>query len=147
MKIVKLRNGTEQDITTVSLDHEVLLGIHEDHPAIFRELIAHCRTGQPFQEHSRNVLNGWNVLNPQGHLIEEMKNVALSMVDGDGDAMLFVSPVQDQPMMADDLDLGDLFAAAYFHIANVMPDISVIATTYTDRADGPPALLPRRFHH
>lgn len=142
MKVVKLRNGAEQDITTASMDHEVLLGIHEDHPAIFKELIAHCRTGQPFQEHSRNVLNGWSVLNTQGNLIAEMKNVALSMVEGDGDHMTLVNPVEDELPVGDNDGLELVFEVAYHRRVDETGEISA----FMDTAAGPPH-LPRRFYH
>lgn len=144
MKIIKLRNGAEQDITTVAIDHEILLAIHEEHPDVFQELVEHSRTGAKLSPVSYEILEGWSVLTEQGQLYEEMKNVALSMVEGTGPEMILVNPVDSTVVAPDQDSIGSILSVAYKqHLYEVDP---IHEFGLTDTAAGPP-LLPRRFYH
>ncbi|QQG36017.1 MAG: hypothetical protein HYS17_11030 [Micavibrio aeruginosavorus] len=134
MKQVTLRNGTQADGADVFMIGSVLEVMFDEERAVFLEMIDHARTGQPLSQVACECLHGMAMLQPDFKVDPVVLNIAVSMVEGEGDDMHLVNPVTGE-VLGDD---NDLLGSLTFVVAG--EDMPLQASPQSFYIPGPPTL-------
>ena len=94
MKMVQLKNGTEEALPLVAVMVMTLRRLYKDHAIAFYELHEICKdhTHKPFGN-AGEILRGLRLLEPDGKVHGSIRNIVLSAVSGEGFDLTLGSPV------------------------------------------------------
>jgi len=96
MDIVKLKNGSEEEMKMVAVMMMNLNRLLDDDPRRFYDLVMLCRDSeyQIFGD-GKAVLQGLSLVQPNGRVHQSIQNVVLSAVSGEGFDLTLGSPVAE----------------------------------------------------
>jgi hypothetical protein len=91
---VLLKNGAEEVMPLVATVMLVLERLVEEQPVVFYELVMVCRDPHhtPWGQ-TGGELKARELMSPDGHIHNSIRNIVLSAVEGDGLGMQLVNPM------------------------------------------------------
>jgi hypothetical protein len=93
MKVIKLKNGSEEVEPIVLVTMASLHKLFQDQPIAAYELVMKCRDRtHKFWGNYQDVLEKWALVQSDGNVHDSIQNIVLSAVTGDGLYMTLSSP-------------------------------------------------------
>lgn len=94
MEMMKLKNGTEEAKPVVAITQMSIREVWQDNPLAIYDLHSKCQDPDyEFFGDNGEILKRLNLVQSDGRIHQSIKNVVLSMVEGEGMDMTLVSPV------------------------------------------------------
>ena len=94
MKMMKLKNGSEEAQVVVTTSMLSLRALFNDNPIAFYELTQKAKNPKhKCFGNTQQILTGLSLLDDNGNIHDSVKNVLLSAIDGEGTSMTFGNPI------------------------------------------------------
>lgn len=94
IKLVKLKNGSEEPITLVNLVFRVLENLLNNEVMVFIELVCKCRNPQHKLLVGEKRLQELSLME-NGIIHNSIRNIVLSSIEGEGLGLCLISPVAE----------------------------------------------------